>query len=492
MTPTPSDLRVRREQRLARLPSLLSERILVMDGATGTLVQGHGLTEADFRGGRFAGHPHDLAGNNDVLCLTRPDVVAGIHRAYLDAGADVIETNSFNATTVSQEGYGTAGLVREISERAARIARAAADEAEVRDPGRPRFVAGSMGPTSRMASLPHDFMDPGSRGVTFDELRATYGDSATGLVEGGADLLLVETAYDALNVKAALFGIEEAFEALGARVPVMVSATVGKGRRTLTGQTVEAFWNAVAPFRPFSFGLNCGSGAADLRPALEEAAACAAVFVSAYPNAGLPDEKGAYGETPEVTAAALGEIARAGLVNIVGGCCGTTPDHVRAIAAAVAGVRPRAVPDAGDLVRLGGLRPVSVPAAELPGLIREAEAAGSDPDALAAALAAGEFEDAIDLVRRQPDEGARLVVIDTGSARIDPAVMTRFTNLLVAEPDIGALSFAFRSTSPEAVEAALKCLQGRPVVLAGATEAGDGGDARLERLGALVVRGIAE
>ncbi len=487
MTQPPSDPGVRRAHRLARLPSLLAERILVLDGAMGTLIQARGLTEADFRGERLADHPQDLTGNNDLLCLTRPDVIGDIHRAYLDAGADIIETNSFNGTAVSQAAYGTEALVHEISLAAASVARKAADEAEAREPGRSRYVAGAIGPTARMASIPADFADPASRGVTFADLRATYGDATRGLLEGGADLLLIETIYDTLNAKAAIYGIEEAFDALGVRVPIMLSATVGRGRRMLTGQTVEAFWNAVAHARPLSVGLNCGSGAADLRPPLEELSRIAPVLVSAYPNAGLPGADGTYSETPDVTAAALGEIAGAGLVNIVGGCCGTTPDHVRAIAEAVRGVQPRAVPDLPAMERLSGLRPFNVEAGRLAEAISDAEAAGSDPAALASLIAAGRFDDAIELLRRQPDEGAPIVVIDTGPAPVEAPVMTRLVNLLVTEPDLAALPFAIRSATKEAVEAALACLQGRAVVLTGAVAGVP--EVRLERYGAALLGG---
>jgi 5-methyltetrahydrofolate--homocysteine methyltransferase len=488
MIPPPSDPGTRRGHRLALFPSLLAERILVLDGAMGTLIQALGLTEADFRGERLADHPHDLAGNNDLLCLTRPDVIGDIHRAYLDAGADIIETNSFNATAVSQAAYGTEGLVHEISLAAASVARKAADEAEAREPGRPRYVAGAMGPTARMASIPADFADPASRGVTFGDLGVTYGDAAQGLLEGGADLLLVETIYDTLNAKAAIYGIEEAFDALGVRVPIMLSATVGRGRRMLTGQTVEAFWNAVAHARPLSVGLNCGSGAADLRPPLEELSRIAPVFVSAYPNAGLPGADGTYSETPDFTAAALGEIARSGLVNIVGGCCGTTPDHVRAIVEAVRGVRPRGVPEIPAMERLSGLRPFNVEAARLRVVVREAEAAGSDPAALAALIAAGRFDDVIDLLRRQADEGAPVIVIDTGPAPVEAPAMTRLVNLMVTEPDLAALPFAIRSATAEAVEAALACLQGRAVVLTGGMAAVPA--VRLERYGAALLGGV--
>jgi len=341
--------------RVRLLESALAERILVIDGAMGTMVQRHGLAEADYRGERFAGgfdarHPgdgaaHDLKGNNDLLTLTRPDVVAGVHRAYLAAGADLVETNTFNATAASQADYRLQHLVRELNLEAARLARACCDEAEAATPGRPRFVAGVLGPTSRTASISPDVNDPGFRNTSFDALREDYRVAVDGLVDGGADLLMVETVFDTLNAKAALFAIAEAFDARGARLPVMVSGTITDASgRTLSGQTAEAFWISVAHARPLSVGLNCALGARELRPHVETLSAVADCFVSAHPNAGLPNAFGEYDERPEDMAALLGEFARSGLLNLVGGCCGTTPAHIEAIAAAVAGVAPRRVP----------------------------------------------------------------------------------------------------------------------------------------------------
>ena len=350
--------------RVAALAQALASRIVVLDGAMGTMIQRHGLDEADYRGERFAegydalfapdGHAHgpacgceghDQRGNNDLLTLTRPDIIRGIHAAYLAAGADLIETNTFNSTRVSLADYRLQHLVRELNRDGARLARAACDEAEAETPGKPRFVVGVLGPTSKTASLSPDVNRPGFRATSFDELRAAYRDAADGLIEGGADILMVETVFDTLNAKAALFAIEEAFDASGARLPVMISGTITDASgRTLSGQTAEAFWYSLRHVQPFGIGLNCALGAKDLRPHVEAIALIADTFVTAHPNAGLPNAFGGYDETPEQTAAILGEFARSGLVNVVGGCCGTTPEHIAAIARAVEGVAPRAVP----------------------------------------------------------------------------------------------------------------------------------------------------
>ena len=336
-----------RETRLAHLPALLRERILVLDGAMGTLLQRHAFTEADFRGERFAGHDRDVRGDNDLLCLTQPDAVREVHRAYLAAGADIVSTNSFTATRIAQADYNLGHLAREINEAAARLAREAADEAEARD-GRPRYVAGSLGPTNRTGSLSPDVNDPAARNVSFEELADAYREAAEGLVAGGADLLLVETVFDTLNAKAAIFAIGGLFEDLGFRLPVVISGTiVDASGRTLSGQTLEAFWTSIRHADPLLVGLNCALGPKQLREHVEELSRLADVALCAYPNAGLPNELGGYDESPEEVAAALGEWARAGLLNVAGSCCGSTPEHTAAIAAAVAGVAPRAIPGAG-------------------------------------------------------------------------------------------------------------------------------------------------
>ena len=332
--------------RTALLTRLMRERILVMDGAMGTMIQQRKLSEADFRG-CFHDHAHELNGDNDLLVLTQPEVVRAIHDEYLAAGADIIETNTFSATAIAQADYGMQGRVREINRAAARIARECCDAWTARTPAKPRFVAGAMGPTNRTASISPDVNDPGARNVSYDELVATYDDAVTGLAEGGADLILVETIFDTLNAKAALFAIESYFDRVGARLPLIVSGTITDASgRTLSGQTPEAFWNAVRHVRPLAVGLNCALGAALMRPYIEEIARVADTFVSCYPNAGLPNPMAdtGYDETPSQTSGLLAEFARSGFVNIVGGCCGTTPAHIRAIADAVASLPPRALP----------------------------------------------------------------------------------------------------------------------------------------------------
>ena len=350
--------------RVAKLQAALAERILVIDGAMGTMIQRHELQEADYRGERFAqgydalfagdGHAHapgcgceghDQKGNNDLLTLTRPDIIRGIHDAYLEAGADLIETNTFNSTSVSLADYRLQHLVRELNREGAKLARAACDAAEAKEPSKPRFVIGVLGPTSRTASLSPDVNRPGFRAITFDELREAYREAAAGLVEGGADVLMVETIFDTLNAKAALFAIEEEFDARGARLPVMISGTITDASgRTLSGQTAEAFWYSLRHAQPLSIGLNCALGAKDLRAHVDVLAQVADAYVSTHPNAGLPNAFGGYDETPEDMARVLREFAEAGLLNLVGGCCGTTPEHIHAIAEAVRGVPARAIP----------------------------------------------------------------------------------------------------------------------------------------------------
>ena len=347
--------------RVALLEQALRERILVIDGAMGTMIQRHELGEADYRGQRFADgydhahHPdhdghgphcgHDLKGNNDLLLLTAPQIIAGIHRAYLDAGADLVETNTFNATSASQADYHLEHLVYELNKAGARVAREQCDAVEATTPGQPRFVIGVLGPTSRTASISPDVNDPGFRNTSFDELRTTYREAIEGLLDGGADTLMVETIFDTLNAKAALYAIEEVFDARGGRVPVMISGTITDASgRTLSGQTAEAFQASLAHARPLSIGLNCALGARDLRPHVEALSEVSPCYVSAHPNAGLPNAFGGYDETPEEMAEVLREFAQAGLLNLVGGCCGTTPDHIRAIAEAVRGLPPRQRP----------------------------------------------------------------------------------------------------------------------------------------------------
>ncbi|MEQ8033852.1 homocysteine S-methyltransferase family protein [Xanthomonas sp. WHRI 6106] len=367
-SPIPFTLPWLHPERAASLTDALRARILIIDGAMGTMIQRHDLEEPDYRGTRFADgydsahvhgpgcdhahapEGHDLKGNNDLLLLTRPEIIAGIHRAYLDAGADLLETNTFNATSVSQADYHLEHLVYELNKAGAQVARACCDAVEALTPHKPRFVIGVLGPTSRTASISPDVNDPGYRNTSFDALRQTYREAIEGLIDGGADTLMVETIFDTLNAKSALYAIEEVFEARGGRLPVMISGTITDASgRTLSGQTAEAFYASVAHGRPLSVGLNCALGAKDLRPHVETLARIADAYVSAHPNAGLPNAFGEYDETPEEMAHTLREFAQAGLLNLVGGCCGTSPDHIRAIAEAVADLPPRQLPGTQEL-----------------------------------------------------------------------------------------------------------------------------------------------
>ena len=339
------------------------KRILILDGAMGTALQAYKLDEAAFRGGRFADHGQDLKGNNDILNLTRPDVLGEIHAGYLAAGADIIETNTFNATSISQADYGTEDLAYEINLEGARLARRAVNAQNEKTPDQPRFVLGSMGPTNKTLSVSPKVSDPGFRAVSFDEVREAYKEAARGLIDGGADFLAVETIFDTLNAKAAIVGIEELAEECGGEIPIILSMTVTDlSGRTLSGQTVEAFWHSVRHANPLAVGLNCSFGALDLRPFVAELARLADVMIISFPNAGLPNELGEYDETPEVTAGELGQWAADGLLNIVGGCCGTTAAHIRAIAEAAANAAPRAIPESAPALRLSGLEPLTVAA----------------------------------------------------------------------------------------------------------------------------------
>ena len=347
-----------RAERLKELLAQSEKRILMLDGAMGTMIQRHKLSEADFRGKRFADHHKDVRGNNELVTLMEAPIVAEIHRAYFEAGADIAKTNTFSANAISQADYDMVPIVRELNITAARTARAEADAATAKTPDKPRFVAGILGPTNRTASISPRVEDPGFRNVTFDELRVAYREQAEALIEGGVDLLMVETIFDTLNAKAALFALAETFDAQGFELPIMISGTITDlSGRLLSGQTPEAFWNSVHHARPFSVGLNCALGAKELRPYLTELARVADTRVSAHPNAGLPNEFGGYDQTPEHMATLVSDFARAGLLNITGGCCGTTPDHIRAIAEAVADIPPRVIPKIDPRLRLSGLEP---------------------------------------------------------------------------------------------------------------------------------------
>ena len=347
-----------REQRIEALKQAAKERILILDGAMGTMIQRYKLDEAGYRGTRFKKHSHDLKGNNDLLVLTQPKIISEIHNAYLEAGADILETNTFNAQAISQSDYGLADVAFDLNVAAAKLAREAADAWTAKTPDKPRFVAGAIGPTNRTASLSPDVNNPGFRNVSFDALVEAYSTQARGLIEGGVDIILIETIFDTLNAKAAGFAVEQVFEAMGVELPIMLSDTITDlSGRNLSGQTPEAFWYSLKHLRPFSVGLNCSFGAEQLRPSVDEISHVADTLVSVYPNAGLPNEMGEYDETPKHMAGLLEEWARDGLINIVGGCCGTTPDHIRAIAAAVAKYPPRHVPEVEHKMRLSGLEP---------------------------------------------------------------------------------------------------------------------------------------
>jgi 5-methyltetrahydrofolate--homocysteine methyltransferase len=450
-----------------RLREQLARRILVLDGAMGTMIQRHRLEEADFRGTRFADHPQELRGNNDLLVLTRPDVIEGIHDAYLEAGSDIIETNSFSANAVSQADYGLEHLAYEISVEAARLARAAADRWTAKTPDRPRFVAGAMGPTTKTLSISPDVNNAAFRAITFDELRAAFADQARGLIEGGVDVLLVETIIDTLNAKAALVAIEEVFEALGTRVPVMVSVTLtDRSGRTLSGQTIDAFYYSIEHAAPFSVGLNCALGAREMRPYLAELAAIATSYVSVYPNAGLPNAFGAYDEAPDETGRLIREFAESGLVNIVGGCCGTTPDHVRAMAAAVADVPPRPLPEpAGPRPsRFTGLETLTIGGDSLFQMVGErTNVTGSAK--FARLIRAQDFSAAVDVATEQVRSGANILDINMDEGMLDSeACMTTFLNLLATEPEVARVPFMIDSSRWSVLEAGLKCVQGKAIV----------------------------
>ncbi|HEX7949327.1 MAG TPA: methionine synthase, partial [Candidatus Limnocylindrales bacterium] len=455
-----------RSSRLARLDGLLHDRILVLDGGMGTLVQSYQLTEADFRGDRFRDHPRDLRGDTDLICLTRPDIVTAIHGAYLDAGADVIETNTFTATRIAQADYGLESVVAEINREGARLARAAADAAEAADRSRPRYVMGALGPTNRTASISPDVADPGARNVTFDELAEAYAESARGLIEGGADLLAIETIFDTLNAKAAIFGVETAFDATAQRLPLVISGTITDASgRTLSGQTVEAFYTSIAHARPLAVGLNCALGARQLRGHVADLARISGLPVIAYPNAGLPNEFGGYDESPETMAAMLGTFARDGIVNICGGCCGTTPAHIRAIAAAVAGIPPRVPPVVERKTRLSGLQALAIPQ---PGGVfvnvgERTNVTGSRR--FARLILEDRYDEAVEVARQQVEAGAQLIDVNMDEAMLDSeAAMTRFLRLIAAEPDISAVPVMLDSSRWEVIEAGLKCVQGKSVV----------------------------
>ena len=452
------------------LREILSRRILVLDGAMGTMIQRYKLTESDYRGERFAdfavpGKELFVKGNNELLTLTQPQVIAEIHGQYLAAGADLIETNTFGATTIAQDDYHMGHLAYEMNVAAARLARAACDKYST--PDKPRFVAGALGPTPKTASISPDVNDPAARNVTFDQLVAAYLEQTRGLVEGGADVLLVETIFDTLNCKAALFAIDAFFEETGKRLPIMISGTVTDASgRILSGQTVPAFWNSVRHAKPLTIGLNCALGAALMRPYAEELSAIADTFVCIYPNAGLPNPMSDTGfdETPEVTSSLLKEFAESGFVNIAGGCCGTTPDHIRAIAETVKTIAPRRIPEIPPAMRLSGLEPFTIDAQSLFVNVGErTNVTGSK--AFARLILNEQYDEALSVARQQVENGAQVIDINMDEAMLDSvAAMTRFLNLIASEPDIARVPLMIDSSKWSVIEAGLKCVQGKAIV----------------------------
>ncbi len=464
-TRTSAERLAARERRNALLGPAMRTRILVLDGAMGTMIQRYRLDEASYRGVRFAAWHKDLRGNNDLLAITKPSIIRDIHAAYLAAGADLIETNSFNANAISMADYGMESVARELSETAARVAREVADAFEAREPSRPRWVAGVLGPTSRTASISPDVNDAGARNVTFDELVVAYVEATHGLLDGGADVLLIETIFDTLNAKAAIAAVEVAFEERDERVPVMISGTITDASgRTLSGQTTEAFWNSVSHALPISVGLNCALGAKDLRAYVQELARVAGCFVTVHPNAGLPNEMGGYDETPEYTSSVLREFASSGMVNVVGGCCGTTPDHIAAIAQAVAGLPPRVPPTLEPRLRLSGLEPVTIaPDSNFVNIGERTNVTGSAK--FAKLVLAGDYDAALEVAKQQVENGAQLLDVNMDEGMLDSqAAMTRFLNLLATEPAIARVPVVVDSSKWSVIEAGLKCLQGKGIV----------------------------
>jgi 5-methyltetrahydrofolate--homocysteine methyltransferase len=444
--------------------SLLRERLVILDGAMGTMIQRHRLSEADFRGSRFAEWRSDLRGNNDLLVITQPQIIGAIHRDYLLAGADIISTNTFNSTPVSQSDYRMESLIGELNLTAARVARQAADEVSAAT-GRQRFVAGALGPTGRTASLSPDVNDPGFRNITFDELVAGYSEAARALVDGGVDAILIETIFDTLNAKAALFAVREVLDGAGIDLPIIVSGTITDASgRTLSGQTTEAFWNSIRHARPSVVGLNCALGGKQLRPYIEELSRIADTYVCAYPNAGLPNAFGEYDETPAETAEILREFAMSGFVNMVGGCCGTTPDHIRAIANAVAGAPPRMVPTIARACRLSGLEPLSIDGDSL--FVNVGERTNVTGSAkFRKLIEAGDYAAAVDIARQQVANGAQIIDVNMDEGMLDSqAAMTRFLSLIAGEPDIARVPVMIDSSKWTVIEAGLKCVQGKSIV----------------------------
>ena len=467
------------------IQEILKSRILVLDGAMGSMIQRYKLTDADYRGERFSDFPHELKGNNDLLTLTRPDVIQEIHEAYLEAGADLIETNTFSGTTIAMADYHMEDLVYELNYVSARLAREACDKYTALNPDKPRFVAGSIGPTNRTASLSPDVNDPGYRAVTFDELVDAYYEQVQALTDGGTDVLLVETIFDTLNAKAALYAIDLYFDDVkkgtvrpirGAfhptsvntektQLPIMVSGTITDASgRTLSGQTTEAFLTSVSHMPLLSIGLNCALGADLMRPYVQTLAAQAPFYTSAHPNAGLPNEMGEYDQTPEQMAVIIDDFLKNSFINIIGGCCGTTPPHIKAIAEVAAKYEPRDIPDNDHVQKLSGLEPLKITKeTNFVNIGERCNVTGSKK--FARLVREGNYDAAIAVAREQVDTGAQVIDINMDEGMIDGVqAMTKFCNLLMAEPDIARVPFMVDSSKWEVIEAGLKCLQGKAIV----------------------------
>ncbi|HVK98182.1 MAG TPA: methionine synthase, partial [Dongiaceae bacterium] len=453
------------QERTASLTQALQQRILILDGAMGTVIQGYQLTEQDYRGARFANHGGDLKGNNDLLSITRPDVIGAIHQAYLDAGADIIETNTFNSTAVSQADYHLEAIVYELNREGAALARRLCDAQTTATPAKPRFVAGVLGPTSRTCSISPDVNRPDFRNITFDELVDNYTEATRGLIDGGSDIILIETVFDTLNCRAAIFAVRKFYREHNIELPIMISGTITDASgRTLSGQTVEAFYASVSHGQLLSIGLNCALGAEQLRPYIEELARVSACHVSAHPNAGLPNEFGQYDQTPEQMAEIVKEFATSGFVNIIGGCCGSTPPHIAAIAKAVASVPPRVQPQQKPVLKLSGLEAFNVDENSL--FVNVGERTNVTGSArFRRLITEGNFEEALQIARDQVESGAQVIDINMDEGMLDSqGAMVKFLNLVASEPEISRVPIMIDSSKWEIIEAGLKCIQGKGIV----------------------------
>ncbi|HWV15385.1 MAG TPA: methionine synthase [Cellvibrio sp.] len=454
-----------RQARIHALKQAISQRILILDGGMGTMIQSYKLQEADYRGARFADYHMDIAGNNDLLSITKPEVIREIQQAYLEAGADILETNTFNSTRISMADYDMEDLSRELNFASAKLARELCDEMTLRNPARPRFVAGVLGPTSRTCSISPDVNDPGARNVTFDQLVENYLESLDGLVSGGSDIILIETIFDTLNAKAAVFAVKKYFDDVGFELPIMISGTITDASgRTLSGQTTEAFYNSLAHARPLTMGLNCALGAKELRQYVQELSRVANCYVSAHPNAGLPNEFGEYDQTPEEMVAVVEEFAASGFLNIIGGCCGTTPAHIKALAEAVAKYPPRKIPEIETACRLSGLEPFNIAKDSL--FVNVGERCNVTGSARFKKLIVEEdYSTALEVALEQVENGAQIIDINMDEGMLDAEkAMVRFLNLIAGEPDIARVPIMVDSSKWDVIEAGLKCIQGKPIV----------------------------